>query len=133
MLFHHLIKSVSLVALVMLGLTSAWAPRTVISSRSKIVQLRMSGDVETGTVKWFDSTKGFGFLVPDNGGPDVFVHQTAIQAAGFRSLAEGEAVEFKIETDENGRARATDVTGPDGANVKGAARPPRQNFDDDYY
>ena len=50
--------------------------------------------VSTGKVKWFNDAKGFGFITPENG-PDVFVHHTAIQADGFRSLAEGDAVEFE--------------------------------------
>jgi cold shock protein len=50
----------------------------------------------TGTVKWFNDAKGFGFIVQDNGGPDVFCHHTAIQADGFRSLAEGQKVEFEV-------------------------------------
>ncbi len=67
----------------------------------------------------FDTAKGFGFIVPDNGDKDIFVHQTNINVSGFRSLAEGEAVEFKTVT-ENGKTKAVDVTGPDGADVKGA-------------
>ena len=67
----------------------------------------------------FDTAKGFGFIVPDNGDKDIFVHQTAINVSGFRSLAEGEAVEFKTVT-ENGKTKAIDVTGPDGADVQGA-------------
>jgi CspA family cold shock protein len=51
--------------------------------------------VEKGTVKWFNDAKGFGFITRENG-PDVFVHHTAIQAEGFRSLAEGQAVEFDV-------------------------------------
>jgi CspA family cold shock protein len=50
----------------------------------------------TGTVKWFNDAKGFGFIVQDNGGEDVFVHHTSIQADGFRSLAEGQKVEFDV-------------------------------------
>jgi len=49
-----------------------------------------------GTVKWFNSEKGFGFLAPDGGGADVFVHYSAIQADGYRSLDEGQRVEFEI-------------------------------------
>ena len=50
----------------------------------------------TGTVKWFNDAKGFGFITPDGGGKDVFVHHTAIQSEGCRSLAEGEKVEFEV-------------------------------------
>lgn len=50
----------------------------------------------TGKVKWFNADKGFGFIQQDNGGPDVFVHFSAIQARGYRSLEEGQPVEFEI-------------------------------------
>lgn len=52
---------------------------------------------ETGTVKWFNPTKGFGFIVPDNGGKDVFVHISAVEAAGMKELTEGQKVEFDIQ------------------------------------
>lgn len=80
-------------------------------------QLFMS-DTKSGTVKWFNTMKGFGFIIPDDDGPDVFVHQTEIKAEGFRSLADGESVEFIPEQDDNGRWKATKVTGPGGANVQ---------------
>ena len=50
----------------------------------------------TGTVKWFNPTKGYGFIQPQDGGKDVFVHHTAIAMEGFRTLAEGDSVEFDI-------------------------------------
>ena len=51
---------------------------------------------ENGTVKWFNDAKGFGFITPENGEKDCFVHHTAIEAEGFRSLAEGDRVEFEV-------------------------------------
>lgn len=50
----------------------------------------------TGTVKWFNTTKGFGFIQPDDGGNDVFVHITAVQAAGLRDLKEGQKVTYDL-------------------------------------
>jgi CspA family cold shock protein len=56
----------------------------------------------SGTVKWFNESKGFGFIAQDNGGDDVFVHFSAIQGGGFRSLAEGQKVTFEIEKGDRG-------------------------------
>ena len=53
-----------------------------------------------GTVKWFNETKGFGFIQPDNGGNDVFVHISAVERAGMRGLAEGQKVSYEMETDK---------------------------------
>jgi cellular nucleic acid-binding protein len=80
------------------------------------------GAKKTGRVKWFNSTKGFGFITPDDKSDDLFVHQTSIHAEGFRSLRDGEAVEFTVEEDPNGRTKALNVTGPGGTYVQGAPR-----------
>ena len=56
----------------------------------------------TGTVKWFNDEKGFGFIAQDNGGPDVFAHFRQITGDGFRSLAEGQRVEFKVTQGQKG-------------------------------
>jgi CspA family cold shock protein len=55
--------------------------------------------METGTVKFYNDQKGFGFIAPDNGGKDVFVHATALERAGISGLQEGQQVSFEIETD----------------------------------
>ncbi|HMS35788.1 MAG TPA: cold-shock protein [Arachnia sp.] len=62
-----------------------------------------------GTVKWFNSEKGFGFIAPDDGGKDLFVHHTSIQSRGFRSLEEGQQVEFEVEQGDKG-LQAVNVT-----------------------
>jgi CspA family cold shock protein len=63
-----------------------------------------------GTVKWFNPTKGFGFIEPDTGVKDVFVHISAVQKAGMRTLKEGQKIGFEIEQQPNGRAAAIDLT-----------------------
>ncbi len=60
----------------------------------------------TGTVKWFDESKGFGFISPEDGGKDVFVHFSAIQGDGFRTLAEGQRVQFETQSTQKGLAAA---------------------------
>jgi len=66
---------------------------------------------QTGTVKFFNTTKGFGFITPDGGSKDVFVHITALERAGIRSLNEGQKVTFETENDKRGR-------GPQAINVQ---------------
>ena len=63
----------------------------------------------TGTVKWFNSKKGFGFITRDDGQGDVFVHFSAIQSRGFKTLEEGQKVEFEIAQDEKGPKAANVV------------------------
>jgi CspA family cold shock protein len=57
----------------------------------------------TGTVKWFNDAKGFGFITPDNGGEELFAHFTAIQASGFRTLKEGQKVTFEVVNGPKGK------------------------------
>lgn len=83
--------------------------------------------IQYGTCKWFNNEKGFGFITPDDGGESIFVHQSQILARGFRSLAEEEKVEYKITQESDGRFKAVDVTGPDGAHCKGQ---PRDDYGD---
>ena len=60
----------------------------------------------TGTVKWFNATKGFGFIEPDDGGKDAFVHISAVQEAGLQELREGQKVEFELAPGRDGRQAA---------------------------
>jgi CspA family cold shock protein len=59
----------------------------------------------TGTVKFFNNAKGFGFITPDEGGKDVFVHATAVEAAGIPAIGEGDRVSFVLEPDKRGRGQ----------------------------
>lgn len=61
-----------------------------------------------GTVKWYNDQKGFGFIQPDNGGPDVFVHRSAVERAGLRGLNEGEKVSYDV-ANERGKDSATNL------------------------
>jgi len=63
----------------------------------------------TGKVKWFNDSKGWGFIEPDEGGDDVFVHYSAIQQDGFRSLKEGERVEYELRPGKDGKYQAANV------------------------
>jgi CspA family cold shock protein len=62
-----------------------------------------------GTVKWFNATKGFGFIQPEQGSKDVFVHVSALERAGIRQLDDGQSVTFDLESDRNGRESATNL------------------------
>ncbi|GAY41738.1 hypothetical protein CUMW_061740 [Citrus unshiu] len=62
----------------------------------------------SGTVKWFSAQKGFGFIAPEDGGEDLFVHQTSIKSEGFRTLSEGQTVEFSVDVGEDGRTKAAE-------------------------
>jgi len=67
--------------------------------------------MNTGTVKWFNPEKGYGFISNDSGGDDIFVHFSDIEAQGFRTLTEGQRVSYNTERDaKNGKMRATNVT-----------------------
>jgi CspA family cold shock protein len=63
----------------------------------------------TGTVKWFNGQKGFGFIEPDTGGKDVFLHISAVERAGIAHPNEGQKLSFELETDRNGRSSATNL------------------------
>jgi cold shock protein len=65
--------------------------------------------VANGTVKWFNGQKGYGFIQPDNGGNDVFVHISAVERAGLSNLNEGQKISYDTETGRNGKASAVNL------------------------
>jgi CspA family cold shock protein len=67
-------------------------------------------EMAKGTVKWFNATKGFGFIAPDGGSKDVFVHISAVERAGLTTLKDGAKVTFDLETGRDGRQAATNLT-----------------------
>jgi cold shock protein len=66
-------------------------------------------DVATGSVKWFDPAKGYGFIIPDGGGKDVFVHIKAVQKAGYTNLVEGARVSYELTPDRSGKMSAENL------------------------
>ena len=64
----------------------------------------------SGTVKWFNATKGYGFIEPQGGGKDVFVHISALERSGLRDLQDGQKVNFDLEPDRRGRESASNIT-----------------------
>ena len=65
--------------------------------------------MSTGTVKWFNAQKGFGFIAPEDGGKDVFVHISAVERAGMGSLHEGQKLSFELQKDRNGNVSAANL------------------------
>ena len=65
--------------------------------------------MSTGVVKWFNATKGFGFITPDEGGQDAFVHISAVQRSGLDGLAEGQKVQFDLQKGRTGKSEATNL------------------------
>ncbi len=69
----------------------------------------LEGLMATGTVKWFNATKGFGFIAPDDGSKDVFVHVSAVQAAGLSSLKDGQKVQYELAKGKDGKTSAANL------------------------
>jgi CspA family cold shock protein len=93
---HHTLHT-SLAAARLIHRTSdSWGISTVSQIRNDTMT------TETGTVKWFNESKGFGFIAPDNGGKDLFAHFKEIQGTGFKSLAENQRVEFEVTQGQKG-------------------------------
>ena len=66
----------------------------------------------TGTVKWFNTTKGYGFIAPDDGGKDIFVHISAVERAGLKSLNDNQKIAYELQSGRDGRSSARDLQPP---------------------
>jgi CspA family cold shock protein len=90
---------------------TAWCRRSklAVAGRLKIIGKRK---MATGTVKWFNATKGFGFIQPDDGGTDVFVHISAVERAGMRGLNDGQKISYELVKDrKSGKMSADNLQG----------------------
>ncbi|BAC47212.1 cold shock CspA family protein [Bradyrhizobium huanghuaihaiense] len=85
------------------------AAGSLIDLDEKVVFLFGANDVALGTVKWFNPTKGYGFVAPDDGGKDVFVHISAVEKAGYTSLVEGAKVGYELVTNRSGKQAAENL------------------------
>ncbi|XP_031619521.1 protein lin-28 homolog [Contarinia nasturtii] len=98
-------------------------PSDVTENKSTAVasvsRTRTSLDFRRGKCKWFNTSKGWGFIIPDDGSQEVFVHQSVLDMTGFRSLGENEIVDFKSKPTDKG-VEATLVTGPDNKQLEGS-------------
>jgi cold shock protein len=82
----------------------------IIAGQSTGVEVRERNMPQQGTVKFFNANKGFGFITPDGGGPDIFLHITAVERAGLSNLNEGQRVSFETEPDKKGKGpKAVDL------------------------
>lgn len=77
---------------------------------SRAALTRETTDMATGTVKWFNTAKGFGFIAPETGGKDIFVHISALERSGLTSLADDQKVTFDVESGRDGRESATNLS-----------------------
>ena len=93
-----------------------------LSSLASVMSTRGFWECSLHSLIYSDPKKGFGFIVPDDGSPDCFAHYSAVHADGFKSLGDGEEVEFDIVEEEGGRRRAESISGPGGVPVQGSAR-----------
>jgi len=78
--------------------------------RTELIRLLEEMTMATGTVKWFNPTKGFGFIEPEDGGNDAFVHISAVERAGLRTLNEGQKVEYELQPGQRGKSSAENLT-----------------------
>merc|ERR1719384_833931 len=102
-----------------LRLGAAWVARCAVPRCCVPVVAARAFASHSGTVKFFSAEKGYGFITAEDQ-QEYFVHFSGIEADGFRSLADGESVEFDVEPDRSGKQKAVRVTGPGGARVQGA-------------
>ena len=92
--------------------------RNQVNEKRRLAGAGTESEIYKGTVKWFDTKKGFGFITREKDGEDIFVHQTSLQGDGFRSLDDGSSVEFQVDLTAEGKTNAVRVTGEGGKPLK---------------